>query len=264
MLKRFLIFTLVAIMALTMCSCKKDEKETVPEETPAVVEEQKEVEEAKPHTTNYSESEVTEKVTIVVDGKEITPTDNNGEEVETIIHDGVVYLPVKTVADATGKAFYWDGPKYTVYLGDTDGALEYPTIELENMVSINQEVHKSERLLDNYGNRYGRAICNGSDSLNIDNYQFEYILNMKYSKFKGTLYVPEGETAENAVYLKIIADGKTIYTSPELTRASAPIDVDVDVTGYNNLKIEFSDYSCYDRLYEYKLQCNLGDAGFYQ
>ncbi len=264
MKKRILAFLLVATMALTMCSCDDVKKETARDKKnddveTEKVEEAKEVAEAKPHTTNYSESEITEKVTVVVDGKEVTPTDNNGEAVETIIHDGVVYLPVKTVADATGKAYYWDGPEYTVYIGDMDGGLGYPTVELENMVSINQGIHKSERLVDNYGNRYGRAINNGSG-----NYQFEYILNMKYSKFKGTLYIPEGEKAENSVYLKITADGKTIYTSPEMTRASAPIDVDVDVTGYNDVKIEFSGNAYYDQVHQNYLQCNLGDAGFYQ
>lgn len=241
-----------------MCSCKKDEKETSNE--PAVVTEEptKEVEEVKPHTTNYSENEITEKVTIVVDGKEITPTDNNGEAVETIIHDGVVYLPVKTVADATGRAFHWDGPSYTAYLGDMDGTLEYPTKKMEDMTSINHTATSTERLTDNYGNKYSRAIYNAPND-----YQFEYLLNMKYSKFKATLYVPEGETDENVRYLTITADGNTIYTSPEMTRASAPVEIDVDVTGYNDVKIEFN-ASNTNMASFHKLEVCLGDAGFYQ
>ncbi len=195
---------------------------------------------------------LTNGVKIVVDGQKINPTDVNGNQVEPIIYNGTTYLPVRAVANALGKAVYWDGPNYTVYLGNMNGSLEYPTVELEQMKSINENVYKTEQLTDNYGNRYNRAVkYYGSND------QFEYLLNMKYKKFKGILYIPEGETKNGTVYLKIIADGRTIYTSPEMTKTSYPVSLDVDVTGYNDVKIEFnynnySPYAC------------LADAGFYQ
>lgn len=209
-----------------------------------------------PSTDNYDVKDVSEDITIVVDGREITPTDNNGNEVETIVHDGIIYLPVKTVADMAGKSYYWDGPNYTVYLGNMEGTLEYPTVEMEKMTSINEQPESSESLTDNYGNRYSRAITNYS----YDNYRFEYLLNMKYSKFKAVLYVPEGTTSAKTGYVQIIADGKTIYTSPEMTRSSQPVVVDVNITGYNDVKIEFSGYSYYDNC----VPLRLGEAGFYQ
>lgn len=300
MFKKVLMFFMIAMMSLVLCSCGEEEKPTTAHKNEKTENEtkntgeqdsgqtangkvedaetaegsgndaengeeansdEKEVneEEAKPHTTNYEESEITEKVKVVVDGKEVTPTGDQNQEMETIIHDGVVYLPVKTIADATGKAYYWDGPEYTVYLGDMEGALEYPTVKLESMTSVNQSVVSIERLTDNYGNKYGRAIYNDEN-----NTSFEYLLNMKYSKFKGTLYIPAGETASNKVYLKVIADGKDIYTSPEMTRVSAPVEVDVNVTGYNDVKIIFSDYSYDPNDVEYRLKVCLADAGFYQ
>lgn len=82
---------------------------------------------------------------------------------------------------------------------------------------------------------------------------------MKYSKFKGTLYVPSGETNDNTVYLSIIADGKTIYKSPEIDKTSAPVNVDVNITGYNDVQIKFSDPQGYNGL-----NVCLGNAGFYQ
>lgn len=106
------------------------------------------------------------------------------------------------------------------------------------------------RLTDNYDNRYGRCIYNW-------NCNMEYLLNMKYSRFKATLYVPKGETDDNSVYITVIADGKTIYTSPEMTKTSRPVNIDVNVTGYNDVKIQFSD----DRS---GLDVCLGDARFYQ
>lgn len=194
-------------------------------------------------------------VKIVVDGKELHPTDAGGNKVEPIIYNGTTYLPVRAVGNAVGKAVYWDGPNYTVYLGDMNGKLQYPTVRIENMTSIDDEANKSSKLTDNYGNRYSSAIDN--DYLNTN---LEYLLNMKYSHFKGTLYVPEGQTSDRSVYLQIIADGNIIYTSPEMTRASYPVDIDVNLRGYNDVKIQFSESA---RTSSYLRIC-LGDAGFYQ
>lgn len=201
---------------------------------------------------------LTHGVKIVIDGEKLTPTDVNGNIVEPIIYNGTTYLPVRAVATAIGKAVYWDGPNYTVYLGDMNGRLQYPTVELEDMISINHQPLTTNRLTDNYGNKYARAIYNASNR-----YQFEYLLNMQYSRFKGTLYVPQGETDENTRYLTVIADGQTIYTSPEMTRSSAPVEIDVNVTGYNDVKIEFSDDNMNMASF-HKLELCLGNAGFYQ
>jgi len=193
-------------------------------------------------------------VKIVVDGKELHPTDAGGNRVEPIIYKGTTYLPVRAVSNAVGKAVYWDGPNYTVYLGNMNGKLQYPTTRIEDMVSVDQSVAKTNKLTDNYGNRYSSAIYN-----NDYHYHMEYLLNMKYSRFKGTLYIPEGQTAGNTVYLQIIADGQIIYTSPDMDRTSYPVNVDVNVTGYNDVKIQFSGYS-----YSGRPALCLGDAGFYQ
>ena len=76
-----------------------------------------------------------EGISIVIDGQKINPKDGNGDKVEPIIYNGTTYLPVRAVATALGKAVYWDGPTYTVYLGDMDGKLEYPTAELRDLTS---------------------------------------------------------------------------------------------------------------------------------
>ncbi|MBQ8004675.1 MAG: NPCBM/NEW2 domain-containing protein [Oscillospiraceae bacterium] len=200
---------------------------------------------------------LTHGVKIVIDGEKLTPTDVNGNIVEPIIYNGTTYLPVRAVATAIGKAVYWDGPNYTVYLGDMNGRLQYPTVELEDMVSINQKERTTDKLTDNYENRYSRAIYNEY----YNSMKLEYLLNMKYSRFKATLYIPEGEVSDETCYLQIIADGQTIYTSPEMTRSSAPVEIDVNVTGYNDVKIEFSNGRRYTTS---DLMVCLGNAGFYQ
>ncbi len=199
---------------------------------------------------------MTNGIKIFVDGQKINPRDADGNSVEPFIHNGTTYLPVRAVANALGKAVYWDGPNYTVYLGKAPYTLEYPTVQLEDMTSIRNQIRKTDELTDNYGNTYDRAI------INFASREFEYLLNMKYSKFKAILYVPEGTTNGRVEgYLSIKADGKTIYKSPNMTATSSPVNVDVNVTGYNDITIEFN--GIYNSN-EFATRMCLANAGFYQ
>ena len=189
-------------------------------------------------------------VRIVIDGQELVPTDADGNRVDPIIIDGTTYLPVRAVAGAFGKAVYWDGPNFTVYLGNMSGKLDYPTTMLKDMTSIATRPSSTNDLTDNYGNSYGSAIDCKSNGVT-----FEYLLNMKYSRFRGTLYVPEGTNYDNSKVITITADGKQIYASPVMSKISRAAYIDVDITGCNDFKIETGD--------EY-FHVNLADAGFYQ
>lgn len=69
------------------------------------------------------------------------------------------------------------------------------------------------------------------------------------------LYVPKGCSSNNTAKILIKADGKTIYSSPEITKTSRPIPVDIDIRGCNDFQIEVTNAE------------HLGyiaDAGFYQ
>lgn len=193
-----------------------------------------------------------EGVKIVVDGQKINPTDANGNTVEPIIYNGTTYLPVRAVANAIGKAVYWDGPNYTVYLGNMDGKLEYPTIMLKDMTSISDRFQTENNPMDNYGKMYGSALKTNSS---YNSRTFEYLLNMKYSRLKGTIYVKNGATHDGGEQIIITADGKQIYVSPIMEKTSRPVNIDIDVTGCNDIKIEFTTGSEFIRL---------ADAGFYQ
>lgn len=189
------------------------------------------------------------RVRIVVDNREITPTDSDGNRVDPIIVDGTTYLPVRAVANAFGKAVYWDGETSTVYLGDRNGILPYPTDKLVDMKNIGDGWGKSNTLTDNYGGNYSNAVvCYG-------NYKGQYILNGKYSRLRGTLYVKNGETYDRSAGIVITADGKDIFTSQQMTKISRPITIDISVKGCNVLEIEHTG-QYFDLL--------IGDAGLYQ
>lgn len=194
--------------------------------------------------TNYIEA-VYNDIKIVVDGKKVSP------DSEPFISEGTTYLPVRAVAEALDKPVYWDGETSTVYIGKYSGNLEYPTAKLVDMKDISHNGwSKGSDLKDNYGNYYSNAIKTDFNNTS------EYILNGKYSRLKGTIYVKEGERSGESGGVVITADGKDIYTSPEITKTSRPIDIDISVKGCNDLKITKTGGI---NIYVY-----LGDFGLYQ
>lgn len=197
---------------------------------------------------------IAEGVRIVVDGKKLNPTDVNGKKVEPIIYNGTTYLPVRAVASALGKAVYWDGPNYTVYLGNGE-PLPYPTETIEDVDNIGRGIINvgASDLTDNYGNSYSTAIrCNSGGGGT-----FQTLLNMKYSRFKGTIYVPKGCSDERIAKITIKADGKIIYSSPEIDKTSRPIPLDLNIKGCNDFQIVVSGSGYYYMGY-------IADGGFYQ
>ena len=200
-----------------------------------------------------------EGVKIVVDGQKINPTDANGNTVEPIIYNGTTYLPVRAVANAIGKAVYWDGPNYTVYLGNMDGKLEYPTAMLKDMTSISKSFNTSQDLVDNYDNQYGGALKIAS-SWNKD-LTYEYLLNMKYSHFRAILYVPKGTGSSLNRVIAIKADDKQIYSSPVMDKTTGAVYIDVDITGCNKFEIISPEHG---DVWGDNLPLCLADAGFYQ
>lgn len=201
---------------------------------------------------------ITEGVKIVVDGRELHPTDVNGKTVEPFIYNGTTYLPVRAVAGALNKAVSWDGENFTVYLGNMDGKLEYPTVELEKMTSIAETCKDYDNHTDNYENHYSRVVSNYYCK------ELEYLLNMKYSRFKGVLFVPSGTTSDGSCSLTIEADGKTIYTSKKMDKTSAPVPVDVSLKGCNDIKIIFSSRAERNSILSNPFILCLAEAGFYQ
>lgn len=196
-------------------------------------------------------------IRIVIDNKEFTCTDANGDVVEPMIYNGTTYLPVRAVATAFGKAVQWDGEESTVYLGDMDGKLKSPTAKLVDLENIAYNKYSTvQNVFDNYDNFYNSAIhCAPVYSANR-NTSCEVLLNKKYSKFKATLFIPKGTKwdEEDVDYLTFIGDEKQLYKSQEMTKTSEAINIEIDVTDVNDFKIIFNKND----------GIRIANAGFYQ
>jgi len=204
-------------------------------------------------STNRQLNAMFNNIKIVVDGTLITPKDSNGKAIEPFIVDGTTYLPVRAVADAVGKEVYWDGPNYTVYLGAMGDIGQSMSLKLENAVNIGDYSWlraDSNKLTDNYGNTYSTAFYTYASSGT-----FETLLNMKYSAFKGTAYVVQGYSNDGPSSFTIEADGHTIYTSPQISKTSSPIQINVNIAGYNDFKIIYQ--GGFNMVF-------FGNCGFYQ
>jgi len=188
---------------------------------------------------------------IVIDGKEFKATDKDGV-IEPFSYNGWIYAPFEKIANGLGKPVYWDGPAKTMYIGKMDGKLQYPTVRIEDAVNIGHGLGKSSiaEKTDNYDNTYATSFYMGGST---GGGTFETLLNMKYSRFKGTAYVARGTTSVNKWSFQIEADGKIIYSSPEITKISPPIKINVDITGCNDFKLITS-----------SPLIRFGDCGFYQ
>ena len=62
-------------------------------------------------------------IKVMINGKEVTPTDASGNAVEPFIIDGTTYLPVRGVASALGMNVGWDDSTKTVKL-DNPGVFQ--------------------------------------------------------------------------------------------------------------------------------------------
>ena len=81
------------------------------------------------------------------------------------------------------------------------------------------------------------------------------LLDKKYSKFKATLFIPQGADWEtNTHTITIIGDEKVLFTSDEMGKASKPVDIEVDITNVNDFKI----------IWKHQNSIRIANAGFYQ
>ncbi|MDO5111703.1 MAG: NPCBM/NEW2 domain-containing protein [Clostridia bacterium] len=68
-----------------------------------------------------------------------------------------------------------------------------------------------------------------------------YILGRQYSRFTGTIFVPDNRGSDNdeKCYFRIYGDENLMYASPNLPSTAYPVDIDIDVTGVDQLKIQY-------------------------
>lgn len=175
-------------------------------------------------------------VKIYVDDVELHPTDANGNPVDVFIYDGTTYLPARAVSEAAGKMIQWEGATQSVYIGkhssdspvaylsDLDYFTETTTFVVNAVTKDNLGNEHAHSIYTYYGNGYGYRI---------------YKLNGQFGRLTALFYQQyEARNSNNNATVVIYGDGKELW-SGSVDRTKEPIDIDIDLTGVLELKLEF-------------------------
>lgn len=164
-------------------------------------------------------------------------------------------MPVRAVGEVFNKAVDWDGSTSSVYIGAKPFISAQPTVLLEDLDYFTKTAYIGE--LDSEGWAKDNTGTVHNSGYLVDDYggDIEYLLNGKYSNFKGTVGIPYLCRDDNdSATIKIYGDGKLMYTSPILKAGTKPASFNINVTGVLNLKMEIVASGIYSCIY---------DAGFY-
>lgn len=164
-----------------------------------------------PSTTNSNTSSkaVTGKQTIdvdyldiklVVNGKEVTPKDVNGNVVEPFAYQGTTYLPVRAVGEALGKSVRWDGETKTVHLGELPQATY-----LVDACKVANDAHvyraaDHEAFTTSDGKRYSQGFKLDHDMVfelggKYESLTFDFFSDSRYADINLYVYL-DGELAQ--------------------------------------------------------------------
>lgn len=114
-------------------------------------------------------------------------------------------------------------------LSKKDNMLTYELLSVSNHsteTANNGEIFKNVMLIHGFGS-YGDRVAN-------------YLLNGKYNKVSGTAFLPQDDkNSTSGIFFEIYGDGKLLYTSPTMTAGVLPAPFEVDVTGVENLRVQF-------------------------
>ena len=181
-------------------------------------------------------------IKVVIEGKQADLKDALGNPVEPFAINGTTYLPVRAVANALDQAVSWDGKTQTVYIGASE-EMEQPSVWLKDLDVFAGDVGvKTKDSVEFGGTYYNKYLTDNAGNV-YENYIFlngdaSYILNGKYSNFKGTHYLANGylnsTTLERIV---VYGDDELLYATSGMTKGTMPEDFNIDVSNVMVLKI---------------------------
>ena len=178
-------------------------------------------------------------IKLVIGGTLFTPKDSAGNVVEPFILSGTTYLPVRAVGEAFGQEVKWDGETSTVYIGsESDAPAPLPSGGALTKVVPPYDRHILATIVDNVmmsGVMYYDAIR--FQSVNSVSSQYTYHnLGGTFTKITGHIGKIDGAFITSAT-IRFFGDG-TLIDSFLVTGGEMPLQIDVDVTGVTQLRIE--------------------------
>ena len=195
-------------------------------------------------------------IKVALDGESLDLADATGAEVEPFAINGTTYLPVRAISQALGFQVAWNGDSHTVYI--TRDAGEQPPLEGErvSMTGLNPyaipfpEEDGTARFTD------GGSFTNRQTAYHPDNSLYmaagssvlgwmanqvpgslsvTYLVGGDYRQFTAWAASVDGQGATTFRFCD--ADTGTELKSVTVKAGEAPVQVTVDLTGVDKLRI---------------------------
>lgn len=178
-------------------------------------------------------------IKIYVDDVELHPVDSAGNPIDIFVYNGTTYLPVAAVSKALGKPVQWEGSTRSVYIGKHSSSTPAAYLsEMDYFFITGGKWEFDKMTKDNLGVDHMHSICLSSTYASGD---ITYKLNGQYSRLSGAFYLRydyrgyQGPAA-NSIMI-IYGDGRELWRGT-VDRSINPIDIDIDITGVLELKLE--------------------------
>lgn len=187
---------------------------------------------------NGSISATISDIKVYIDNKLLSITDENGNTIQPIIYNGRTYLPARAISEAINKPVTWEAKSRSIYIGKND--LGKPATYLTDLTPFftmgDFYSLSTQSATDNLGNTYESSKTLGAKRTN--NYQI-YNIDGKYSQLKGVYFTRNDyKNTISKIVVRIYGDDQLLWSATQ-SGGVKPIDFNIDITGYNQLKVEF-------------------------
>lgn len=195
--------------------------------------------------TNVKLSVVLENIKFMFDGVHTQTT-------QTIIYNGQLYVPAKSIAQGVGQSFTYDGKNKTAWIGAKQGSYKYlDEISYARMDGDNSKGNiyfknwtspsnlKFKIADQQYLHGIGSILDTPYNGVNHEN-SIDYNLNGKYKKLTGFIGVDDyTKDSENSGTIIVKGDGQELFRKDAMKGGDMPLEISVDLTGVLKLQIVF-------------------------
>lgn len=175
-------------------------------------------------------------VSISVDNIEQPSVDANGNSMEALVYNNVVYVPAQIVTTVSGKQVQWDQETQRVYIGSHPGASA--AVYLSQISSFTEKGRwRFERVTkDNLGNEHAHSITPFYQNTRGN---IVYKLNKQYNRLTALYYqLYDERSSAGTTILTISGDGQQLWEGT-MSSGMEPLNIDIDVSNVSELKIEY-------------------------
>ena len=136
-------------------------------------------------------------------------------------------------------------------------------VSLRNMTNIGDVLTPATVFRDNYSNTYTDVLLFEEWRRPYNEFVFHTILDNRYTRFQGIVFVGYEETRDEEVEIRFELDGRTV-DQHTLDKTTRPITIDIDLSDVNEFKMVVTrGPSNYVGIYRDYVEIYFGDFDFY-